>query len=125
MKPFNLEEAKAGKPIITRDGRTARFLAHIPEASEALQVFAIVDGEKAATPLYTSGLFYETGGDHDHDLFMAPEKSTVYLNVYAVNMKTRHAFESCAFKVEADAKHDASINGARLLAVAVPVEIEV
>ncbi|MEI7534228.1 MAG: hypothetical protein WCK57_07635 [Verrucomicrobiae bacterium] len=31
MKPFNLEEAKAGKPICTRDGRySVKFIAHVP-----------------------------------------------------------------------------------------------
>ena len=31
-KKFDLEKAKAGEPIITRDGRPARFIAHVPDA---------------------------------------------------------------------------------------------
>lgn len=27
MKPFNLEQAKQGKPVVTRDGRPVRILA--------------------------------------------------------------------------------------------------
>ena len=32
MKPFNLEAAKAGAPLVTRDGRPAKFIAHVAEA---------------------------------------------------------------------------------------------
>lgn len=28
MEPFNLEEAKAGKPVCTRDGRNARIICY-------------------------------------------------------------------------------------------------
>lgn len=43
MKPFNLEEAKAGKPIITRDGTEAKFIAHVPEAEDN-KVVILIDG---------------------------------------------------------------------------------
>lgn len=31
MKPFNLEGAKAGKPIATRDGRPVKFITCLEE----------------------------------------------------------------------------------------------
>lgn len=43
MKPFNLEAAKRGEPIITRDGRKAKFVAYVPEAEEFQQVLVLID----------------------------------------------------------------------------------
>ena len=37
MKPFDLEAAKAGAPIVTRDGRSAKFIAHVAEARNKYQ----------------------------------------------------------------------------------------
>jgi len=31
MKPFDLEAAKRGEPIVCRDGTPAKFVAHVPE----------------------------------------------------------------------------------------------
>lgn len=44
--PFVLEEAKAGKPIVTRSGNLAKFIAHVPEATLHNQrVLFLVNGQ--------------------------------------------------------------------------------
>lgn len=48
MKPFNLEAAKRGEPIQTRDGRKAAFIGVIPpEFRRTIRpVIAISEGER-------------------------------------------------------------------------------
>jgi len=80
MKPFNLEEAKAGKPLVTRDGRSAKFIAHLPSALSNWQVVAYVSNAGAVASYNEAGL---CNGANTIDLFMASEKKTVWVNVYA------------------------------------------
>lgn len=79
MKPFDLEAAKRGKPIQTRDGRSVRFVGHVPEASENYRVVAFVAGE-TYVQLYADDGKYVLGVETRHDLFMATR--TVYVNLY-------------------------------------------
>lgn len=82
-KPFDLEAAKRGEPIQTRDGRKIKFVTHVPEADQSYRVVC----------MYDSGTISGWGEDgrlcpsneNDGDLFMAPKKRTVefWLNVYA------------------------------------------
>lgn len=44
LKEFNLEEAKAGAPIQTRDGRPAKFIAHVPEAVDDCKIVVLIEG---------------------------------------------------------------------------------
>lgn len=79
MKPFDLEAAKRGDPIITRDGREVKFIAYVPEAKKSDQV--IVWDHRDITCHYDDGRFsrYDTS---DRDLYMAPKKRTVWVNFY-------------------------------------------
>ena len=81
--PFDLEAAKAGAPLVSRDGRKARFLAHIPEASlPDGRVAAFIEGNGGATNHYENGRILRRA-DSNGDLFMAPKpKRTVWVNVY-------------------------------------------
>lgn len=77
MKPFDLEKAKAGAPLVTRAGEEAHFVAHVPEADKYYRVVVRVGGIVSA--------FSETGkyagGEHHYDLFMAPVKRKVWLAI--------------------------------------------
>lgn len=80
MKPFSLEQAKAGAPLVTRDGREAVFIAHVPEARESDRIVFRV-GERIYTS-YESGAYDSVGGsDFDLDLFMALVKRKVWLEL--------------------------------------------
>ena len=81
MKPFDLEAAKAGAPLVTRDGQPAKFIAHVAEAHPSQRLVVLIDGG-----VYTK---FESGGYSNspahvspNDLFMAPVKRTVWANVY-------------------------------------------
>lgn len=71
MKPFDLEAAKRGEPIVTRDGRKARFVAHIPEAPDAHKVIAFIEDGLPET-FSSEGIFHIASGKTSLDLFMAP-----------------------------------------------------
>jgi len=87
MKPFNLEAAKAGALLITRDGRKARFIAHVPECNDGFRVLAFIDGHMSATEFDDNGRFVTN--DDPRDLFMdEEEKRPVVRWLWAVRQKT-------------------------------------
>ena len=75
MKAFNLEEALAGKPVVTRDGipvsQITKFNIHTGEC-----VVAVVNG--CLSVISEPGLFGR-GKERQKHLFMAPEKKWVNL----------------------------------------------
>jgi len=79
MKPFDLEAAKRGEPIQTRDGRPVKFIAHVPEATESQRVLVLID--EAVCFRYSTGSFLSRNPDRA-DLFMASRKRTVWVNLY-------------------------------------------
>lgn len=81
MKPFNLEAAKAGALLVTREGESVKFIAHVPEANEGERVIVFSEA-KAIRVYHESGNYYRNGTD-GYDLFMAPQKKTVWVNIYA------------------------------------------
>ncbi len=79
MKPFNLKEALAGKPVVTRDGREVTQLAFFPGVSEYPVVAYSGDKE---TDSYTAQGHFVKGGERRRDLFMASTEKTVWVNLY-------------------------------------------
>lgn len=80
LKPFNLEEARAGKPICTRDGSKAIFLTTLQ--NKRFPVVAVVNCEQEEN-IYQ----YDINGICDEnidtlDLMMLPEKKEGWVNVY-------------------------------------------
>ena len=114
MKPFNLEAAKAGAPIVTRDGRPAKFIAHVAEAHPNQRLLVLVDGDVHIR--FDNGQF-DSSSDvmSDHDLFMAPVKRTVWVNLYKYHTAIWHDT-----KKEADDGARGNCLGGR----AWPIEIE-
>lgn len=83
MEPFNLEEAKAGKPVITRAGHIVRVVCW-DRKDEFYPILALV-GERE-DPLYftTEGRFYNLEKSR-LDLVMAPEKKEGWINIYNID----------------------------------------
>jgi hypothetical protein len=84
LKPFNLEKALAGDPVVTREGQqvTEIFLCKTANKTESSVVF-VCNGKVYATTV--NGNF--DGFASSHDLFMAPKivKKSGWLNVYPNN----------------------------------------
>ena len=85
LKEFDLEAAKAGKPVCTRDGRKARIICF--DAKGTHPIIALVsdpDIEGAEIPFcYTNDGFYNNPNcESNHDLMILPEKKEGWVNVY-------------------------------------------
>ena len=81
MKPFNLEEAKAGKPVVTRDGRNVRILCFDRDSERSI-VALIGDGEIIIS--YLDNGLQINGTNTKYDLFMKSEVKTGWINVYNI-----------------------------------------
>lgn len=111
-QPFDLEAAKRGEPLVTRDGRKAKFVAYVPEA-EDYPVISIVEGETTCSMSRNDGGYY-THEKHPEDLFMAPRPMrTVYVNFY-------RGPTADVYTTERKARTDV---GGWPIAIAVPVQI--
>ena len=71
MKPFDLEAAKRGEPIVTRDGRKAKFVAHLPEVKDEFKVIVYIEGAWSVMSYCDDGV-YCTNREDANDLFMSP-----------------------------------------------------
>ena len=81
LKPFDLEAAKAGKPVFTRDGRKARIIC-FDTKGDPCPIIALVE-ENGIESAY----HYDKNGQNAYnksklDLMMLPEKKEVWVNVY-------------------------------------------
>lgn len=78
LKSFNLEEAKAGKSVCTREGKKARIICF--DKQGGLPIVALVETKKNGRVSEELDLFYINGHaisvdtDSKHDLMMLPEK---------------------------------------------------
>ena len=84
MKPFDLAKAKAGAPVITRDGHKAHILSFdlcnrdYPMAA----AFTDSDGNEWVNTMTNEGkCFAFADKDSPSDLFMAPVKRDCWVNV--------------------------------------------
>lgn len=84
MKEFNLELAKAGHPVQTRDGRKARIICWDRESRECCPILALVvdnDGNEMCFSYAIDGVI-NGGYGSKYNLVMAPEKHEGWVNVY-------------------------------------------
>ena len=87
LKPFDLEAAKAGKPVCTRDGRKARIICFDAKSDRGLHIIALVDSHDCKKELvypYNNrgicGLSYSL--ESGEDLMMLSEKCERWVNVF-------------------------------------------
>lgn len=86
FKPFDLEQAKAGKPVCTRRGHKARIICFDAKISGNYPIIALV--EDVHHPTYevvysfSNEGEYRKGDTHSLDLVMLPEKREGWINIY-------------------------------------------
>lgn len=91
MKPFNLEEALAGKPVVTRDGRKLLEIVALKNKNVIFSVFGLIEGNGNSSTFTREGRYFlesKTNGD----LFMEEESIIRYMNVY--NSRVGQDYES-------------------------------
>jgi hypothetical protein len=79
MKKFNLEKALAGEPVVTRDGQKVTQLT-LFEINDQYPLRGVINMILLRFP--KEGIFDLSLKNHPLDLFMAPEKKSVWVNVY-------------------------------------------
>ena len=81
MKPFDLEAAKAGKPVCTRDGRKARIICFDTINKGNYPIIALLEDKG-----YEAVFYYNKDGKcnvgTERDLMMLPQKKEGWVNVY-------------------------------------------
>jgi hypothetical protein len=111
MKPFDLEAAKRGEPIVTRGGVERFFIG----TNQRGEIF-VEDISGKHYVMFKDGMTH-TGKPNTLDLFMAPKKRTVWVNVYPPNLPFSHHYETLVL-----ANDNAMIG--RIGGKAYPIEIE-
>ena len=82
LKPFNLNAAKQGKPVCTRDSCKARIICF--DRKDNTPIVALierVDGIEILQCFYNDGKCFHDSTS-DNDLMMLPEKKEGWVNVY-------------------------------------------
>jgi len=82
MKPFNLEEALAGKPVVTKSGIPVTQISEFKVDEDSFySVAGVIYG---ALSLWDKSGKYNITKDelHSFDLLMAPEKKSIWVNVW-------------------------------------------
>lgn len=85
MKPFNLQLALAGKPVVTRDGRKVAEIYHFKTLKSDYTVHASIDGYNREYT--TEGMYYNNGSESVADLFMEEPVVEKWVNIYCHNKK--------------------------------------
>ena len=114
MKPFDLEKAKAGAPVITRNGCTARIICFDRADDDGYSLVALLQLDKGIERVTThtdQGRYCKEPGN-DYDLFMAPVKREGWVNIYpndstgvAIHHSRSLADKSDVHKVRIDCIH--------------------
>ena len=94
LKPFDLEAAKAGKTVCTRDGRKVRIICFDAKRKDENSIIALVPSKDYPgfedLIAYPNNGNYYGGHENDGDLMMLPEKKEGYVNLYH-NCNDRYA----------------------------------
>ena len=85
LKPFSLEEAKAGKPVCTRDGKPVRIIC-FDKRSDTPIIALVDDGEVELNLNFREDGHFGKGNDENPcDLMMLTEKKEYWINIYKYN----------------------------------------
>lgn len=82
LKPFDIQKAREGKPVCTRDGRSVRIICF--DAKCNLPIIALITdaGGDESLARYNSNGRFTNLNESDCDLMMLPEKKEGWVNVY-------------------------------------------
>lgn len=116
MKEFDLEQALAGAPVITRDGTPVTELHLFQTCNDHYPLTCVVKGQRLS--FTREGKIRIIGEQSEHDLFMATIKTPLWVNRYpygAHNYK-RNSKDPIAFGYYFDTKkaaddYDQTIEG--------------
>jgi len=100
LKPFDLQRALAGDPVVTRAGSIVKEL-HYFETIPYQKLCCVVNG--CILTFTDDGHYYRDGKDDDHDLFMLPQKKTYWVNIYRCDIANNNVYVRGLFDTEEEA----------------------
>lgn len=111
-RPFNLEEAKAGKSVCTRDGRKARIICFDAKTLCDYPIIALV--ENADNSIYEAAYSFSYKGEYlrgnmrNIDLVIPLEEHEGWVNIYrnAGIVSARHIYNTKEEAIESAEEDD-------------------
>lgn len=113
MKPFDLERALAGDPVVTRDGRKAKIIYHYLKGAIYYSIVAVVEEDDDTETVLTYTLDGEAfiGNRSMNDLFMDSIKHEGWINIYrSEDFLNPHYAGKAIYDTEKRAKTGATSN---------------
>lgn len=106
LKPFDIEAAKQGKPVCTRDGRKARIICFDAKRKDEKNIIALIPSKEYPEfedlIAYPNNGNYHGGHENDGDLMMLPEKKEGWVNIF----KDFEDTVCCVYPTEKEALED-------------------
>ncbi len=111
LKEFDLEAAKAGKPVCTRDGRKARIISFDRKFlfnGVSYPIIALVEDTAKEETIYgyneKGKVIIENDTPYKDDLMMLPQKKEGWVRIYK-SASNVYYLSSNIYKTEEEAKH--------------------
>ncbi len=111
LKKFDLEAAKAGKPVCTRDGRKARIISFDRKflfKGVSYPIIALVEDTAKEETIYgyneKGKVIIENDTPYKDDLMMLPQKKEGWVRIYK-SASNVYYLSSNIYKTEEEAKH--------------------
>lgn len=106
MKPFDLEAAKAGKPVCTRDGRKARIICFDAKRKDGKNIMALIPSKEYPEfedlVAYPNNGNYHGGHENDGDLMMLPQKKEGWIIIHKEAIYDKETAEKIARETTAN-----------------------
>ena len=86
LKPFDIQKAREGKPVCTRDGRSVRIICFNRESIGFPIIALVKNGDTEGVYQFDDkGRSNIDDEERGYDLMMLPEKKEGWVNIYALN----------------------------------------
>ena len=96
LKPFDIQKAREGKPVCTRDGRKARIICFDLKNDEYPIVAAVENDSSETLFSYTTNGEIADGIESDKDLMMLPEKKEGWIVIHKEAIYDKETAEKIA-----------------------------
>lgn len=106
MKPFNLEQAKAGAPVCTRDGQPVRIVCYDLKGHKNYPILTLVESPVGveSTVSYALNGHHSLDSETGIDLMMASVKREGWVNLYALHSDVTTTDQYALYPSEKEAR---------------------
>ena len=106
LKEFDLEAAKAGKPVCTRDGRKARIICFDAKRKDGKNIMALIPNKEYPEfedlVAYPNNGNYHGGHENDDNLMMLPQKKEGWIIIHKEAIYDKETAEKIARETTAN-----------------------